>query len=89
MNSATPHALLPQQGPSRPRRLLDRGRLPMHVVLIIAALLVMLPGYFMIITSLKSQDDYSLNKTGLPQQIVLQKLRYRDEGRAAASLAPE
>jgi ABC-type glycerol-3-phosphate transport system permease component len=49
-----------------------RGRIPMHAVLIVATLLVLLPGYFMIITSLKSQEDYGANKLGLPKALAVE-----------------
>lgn len=52
-------------------RKLNRTRLPAHVILIIAALIVLLPAYFMVITAVKSQDDYSANKIGLPVAVVL------------------
>jgi raffinose/stachyose/melibiose transport system permease protein len=41
-----------------------------HLVLAIAGFLVLLPGYFMIITATKTQDDYSANKFGFPQVIT-------------------
>ena len=44
----------------------------MHIVLIVATLLVLLPGYFMIITALKSQEDYGANKLGLPQALAVE-----------------
>lgn len=43
----------------------------MHLTLLIFALLVMIPGYFMIITALKSQDEYVFNKIGIPQTVTL------------------
>jgi len=46
-------------------------RLPAHMVLIVMSLIVLLPAYFMVITAIKSQDDYSANKIGLPVQVVL------------------
>lgn len=42
-----------------------------HAVILVAVLIVIVPVYFMIITALKAQDDYSLNKFGLPAQIYL------------------
>jgi ABC-type glycerol-3-phosphate transport system permease component len=48
-----------------------RLRLPPHLVLILMSLIVLLPAYFMVITALKSQEDYSANKIGLPVEIVL------------------
>ncbi len=46
-------------------------RLPAHVILVLMSLIVLLPAYFMVITAVKSQDDYSANKIGLPVQVVL------------------
>lgn len=53
------------------RRRFDLSRLPMHLILLFAALLVMLPGYFMIITALKTQEEYAVSKAGFPQALVL------------------
>jgi raffinose/stachyose/melibiose transport system permease protein len=41
-----------------------------HLVLAIAGFLVLLPGYFMIITATKTQEDYAANKFGFPQVIT-------------------
>ncbi len=41
-----------------------------HLVLAVAAFLVLLPGYFMIITATKTQEDYAANKFGFPQAIT-------------------
>jgi ABC-type glycerol-3-phosphate transport system permease component len=49
----------------------DPTVIPKHAVLILAALLVLLPAYFVIITSLKSQGDYSDNKFGFPDPVFL------------------
>lgn len=40
-----------------------------HIVLIVAILLVLVPIYFIIITSLKTQTDYAGNKIGFPVQV--------------------
>jgi ABC-type glycerol-3-phosphate transport system permease component len=53
-----------------PRQGFRWSRLPMHAILLAAAFLVMLPGYFMIITAVKTQEDYGLNKVGLPAQVI-------------------
>jgi ABC-type glycerol-3-phosphate transport system permease component len=58
---------LPQHGFSKqmkPERLLKHG------VLLSAALIALVPTVFMLLTSLKSDDDYSANKVGLPQHVV-------------------
>jgi ABC-type glycerol-3-phosphate transport system permease component len=59
-----------QQAQAAPRRF-DLSRLPMHLILLFAAALVMLPAYFMVITSLKTQEEYGFSKAGFPQAIVL------------------
>src|SRR5437588_1653648 len=41
-----------------------------HLVLAVAGFLVLLPGYFMIITATKTQEDYAANKFGFPQVIT-------------------
>jgi ABC-type glycerol-3-phosphate transport system permease component len=46
-----------------------------HGILVIATLIALTPSAFMILTSLKSQEEYTFNKTGLPQQLVLDHFR--------------
>jgi raffinose/stachyose/melibiose transport system permease protein len=41
-----------------------------HGVLLLATFLALAPSIFMILTSLKGQDEYTFNKVGLPQSIV-------------------
>jgi ABC-type glycerol-3-phosphate transport system permease component len=43
-----------------------------HGVLVVATLVALMPSLFMILTSLKSQDDYIFNKVGFPQHIVFE-----------------
>jgi raffinose/stachyose/melibiose transport system permease protein len=43
-----------------------------HLVLAVAGFLVLLPGYFMIITATKTQDDYAANKFGIPQNVTVE-----------------
>ena len=38
-----------------------------HGILLLATFLALVPSIFMILTSLKSQDEYTFNKVGLPQ----------------------
>jgi len=59
------------QAPSMTHKARAQLRWPIHLMLMFAALLVMLPAYFTVITSIKSEADYSANKIGLPAQIVL------------------
>jgi ABC-type glycerol-3-phosphate transport system permease component len=47
----------------------DRAAVPKHVVLIFASLLVLLPAYFVIMTSLKSAADYSAHKFSFPSPL--------------------
>lgn len=42
-----------------------------HGILLVATFVALSPTVFMILTSLKSQQEYTFNKTGLPQTIVL------------------
>lgn len=42
-----------------------------HGILVTATLIALFPTLFMILTSLKSDDEYTFNKVGWPQQIVL------------------
>ncbi len=42
-----------------------------HGILLLATFLALVPPIFMILTSLKSQDEYTFNKVGLPQALVL------------------
>jgi ABC-type glycerol-3-phosphate transport system permease component len=52
----------------------DPGGLARQATLIVAALLVLVPVYFIIITSLKTSADYAVNKSGLPSQIHLDNI---------------
>ena len=47
------------------------GQVLKHGILIVATLIALSPTLFMIITSLKSQEEYTFNKVGLPQSVVL------------------
>ena len=59
----------------------DRASLPTpdrllkHGLLILAALIALTPTFFMILTSLKSQEDYTFNKVGPPQAVVFDHFR--------------
>ena len=41
-----------------------------HGVLLLATLLALVPTLYMLMTSLKSEDEYTVNKVGLPRTIV-------------------
>ena len=49
----------------------DYTKLIKHSVLVFAVLLVIIPIFYILITSLKTQADYAANKAGLPTQIYL------------------
>jgi ABC-type glycerol-3-phosphate transport system permease component len=42
-----------------------------HGILVVATLIALFPTLFMVLTSLKSDEEYTFNKVGWPQQIVL------------------
>lgn len=46
-----------------------------HGILVVATLVALMPSLFMILTSLKSQDEYIFNKVGFPAHIVLDHFR--------------
>jgi ABC-type glycerol-3-phosphate transport system permease component len=46
-----------------------------HGILVTATLIALFPTLFMILTSLKSDDEYTFNKVGWPQHIVLDHFR--------------
>jgi ABC-type glycerol-3-phosphate transport system permease component len=41
-----------------------------HGILLVATFLALVPSLFMVLTSLKGQDEYTFNKTGLPSALV-------------------
>ncbi len=54
-----------------PRRRIDLSVVVKQLVLLLAAMTVLLPAYFMVITPLKTQEAYALSKLGFPTQIYL------------------
>jgi ABC-type glycerol-3-phosphate transport system permease component len=46
-----------------------------HGLLVLAALIALTPTFFMILTSLKGQEEYTFNKVGLPQVVVFDHFR--------------
>ena len=46
-----------------------------HGILIVATAIALAPTLFMILTSVKSQEEYTFNKVGLPQSVVLDHFR--------------
>jgi ABC-type glycerol-3-phosphate transport system permease component len=53
----------------RPSRRRDTTAIYKHTALIVAALLVIFPGYFMFVTAFKTPEGYSLNKFDFPHPI--------------------
>ncbi len=51
------------------RHTFDTALFVKHCVLVVAALLVLLPAYFMLVTAFKSQAGYSLNKSNFPEPL--------------------
>jgi ABC-type glycerol-3-phosphate transport system permease component len=56
-------------------RELAPARLLVHAVLVIAAAIALAPTAFMILTALKSDAEYTFNKTGWPETLVLDHFR--------------
>lgn len=46
-----------------------------HGILIVAVIIALVPSIFMIITSLKSQQEYTFNKVGLPETVTFEHFR--------------
>ena len=46
-----------------------------HAVLLFAAFLALVPTIYMIMTALKSDEEYAVDKLGLPDQLVLENFR--------------
>lgn len=46
-----------------------------HAILVLATIVALAPSAFMIVTSLKSDEEYTFNKVGLPQELVLDHFR--------------
>ena len=53
------------------RHKFDSGLLIKHTVLAVAALSVLLPAYFMLVTAFKTQAGYSLNKSNFPSPLII------------------
>ncbi|MBX6321336.1 MAG: carbohydrate ABC transporter permease [Rhodospirillaceae bacterium] len=51
-----------------------------HAVLLLASFLALVPTVFMVVTSLKSQDEYTFNKVGFPRAPVLDHFRALVDG---------
>ena len=59
----------------RPARRVKPDQALKHGILVVATLVALMPTLFMILTSLKSQQEYTFNKVGLPEQLVLDHFR--------------
>lgn len=53
------------------RRAILLGKVLKHSVLILAAIVALIPTAFMIITAFKSNEEYAVDKIGLPETLVL------------------
>lgn len=54
----------------QPARRVKPDQVLKHGILLVATLVALMPTLFMISTSLKSQEEYTFNKVGLPQNVV-------------------
>lgn len=55
--------------------LLRRGDPLRHAVLLFASFLALVPTLYMVMTALKSDEEYAVDKLGLPDQLVLENFR--------------
>ena len=53
-----------------PARRVKPDQMLKHGILVLATLVALMPTLFMILTSVKSQEEYTFNKVGLPQSVV-------------------
>ena len=60
---------------TQPAMRIKPDRVLKHGILIVATLIALAPTVFMILTSLKSQEEYTFNKVGFPHQLVLDHFR--------------
>ena len=60
----------PCKPPARRRWRWNWSELPKQVVMLVAAALILVPGYFLVITPFKSQINYTLSKLGFPDPVV-------------------
>jgi len=58
-----------------PARRVKPDQVLKHGILLVATVIALMPTLFMILTSLKSQDEYTFNKVGLPQKVVFDHFR--------------
>jgi len=56
--------------PARRRRAWNWAEFPKQLLMLLAAAAILVPGYFLVITPLKTQTNYSLSKLGFPSPIV-------------------
>lgn len=59
----------------RPTRRVKPDQALKHGILMVATLVALMPTLFMILTSLKSQQEYTFNKVGFPEDVVLDHFR--------------
>ena len=56
-------------------RILRPGDTLRHAVLLFASFLALVPTLYMVMTALKSDEEYAIDKLGLPDQLVLENFR--------------
>lgn len=59
----------------RKRRRVTAGSVSRHAVLLLFSALALFPIYFMIVSALKTNDDFAANQTGPPKHVVLSTFR--------------
>jgi raffinose/stachyose/melibiose transport system permease protein len=57
------------------KRTISMGAVARHGVLLIASFMALVPTIYMIITALKSDEEYAVDKLGLPDTLVLENFR--------------
>ena len=54
---------------------MNAGNILRHIVLLFACFLALVPTLYMIVTALKSDEEYAIDKLGLPDQLVIENFR--------------
>lgn len=54
---------------------MNAGNILRHIVLLFASFLALVPTLYMIVTALKSDEEYAIDKLGLPDQLVIENFR--------------
>src|SRR5690242_4430077 len=74
-DNAAAHEGLELIRPRRTRRRVTVGSASRHIVLLAFSALTLFPIYFMIVSALKTNDDFASNQTGPPSHVVLSTFR--------------